>query len=116
MKVLLSLVIFYLASEIVSEFPLLIDTSSNIPQYIASVINRDIKAPFRETNNILLLRLENGGKNNLFDGITSEVLLLCPDHPVVVLTNKKTIQENLVNSLAFVVITMDRFEHVSYIV
>lgn len=104
------LVGIFFAKEIISEYqnrqPL------NIPKYISLVINEAEKAITKEFYNVLVLRLELGYDHSLFNDITTEVLGHCSGFPIISHSNEKTIKENLANSLAFVVVSLDSFGHV----
>lgn len=84
-----------------------------LPRLIASLVPQANSRNPENTRNIILLRLDEDPKFELFDDIAKETMETCPDNPVIIHTDMKPFNGFVTNAVSFMIVTINYLDPVS---
>lgn len=89
------------------------DRNLEIPQFISAMINQANEKDPSSYHDVVLIRLENGDKSEIFDDIKREILSQNPTNAVFSHENTEQIKAFRVHTASFIIIASDNSNPVS---
>lgn len=83
------------------------DQDSVIPQYVSALVHQAKEFDRSRTHDVVLIRLENEMKSEMFDTIVKQVVNQNPDNPIMTIESGDEISKRCTHAASFIIIVSD---------